>query len=490
MFVHCGSGWTSLRSRPGPRATLSRVMLLVVVIVAGALLAHSSAQESENLKREAQSQAAGGHWNEAAATLERAAALSPHDSDLQESLAFAEVETGQLAAAISSYQAALKLSPRNVSAEVGLAQAYRRAHNYDQARSILNRAIREHPKDPRPLAVFGDFDIEMQTYDAAIGHLRAALALAPSNVETRNRLAVAYSSKGDIANALVEIRKVLARDPANALAYYTRAQIYSDSNQDEPARRDAEKVVELQPQNPRGRALLGEILLRMPPGASASDVTRQCTRAVGVLEPLFSVQSNDSKTLYLLARAYRCAGQTDQAQKTLQEFEAASQNDRATKENQTQAKHLVEQSDALAIKNDFQGALDLLQQALAKDPTYGVAYSQLAKLYYSAGDIEKASGAIEQALSRNPYQPEFLYVQGKILEKQGKPDDALAAFQRATLIDPKESDAYFEMGTIYQQRNERARALAAYKKALDLSPNDPDYQRALDAFSRNAPPER
>ena len=203
---------------------------------------------------------------------------------------------------------------------------------------------------------------------------------------------------------------------------------------------------------------------------------------------MLATQSKDSETLFLLSRAYQCAGNSEEGQKTLAAFEASSQNDRTTKENQTQAKHLVQQANELALKNEFAGSLDLLQQAIALDPTYGAAYSQLAKLYYSAGDIQKASDAIAQALERNRYQPDFLYVQGKVFEKQGKLDEALAAFQQAALVNPKESDAYFEMGAIYQQRNDRAHALAAYKKAAELSPDDPDYRRALAALSGSASP--
>jgi tetratricopeptide (TPR) repeat protein len=307
---------------------------------------------------------------------------------------------------------------------------------------------------------------------------------------------VAYEAKGgaaDKANALEQIAKVLARDPQNALALYTRAEIYADQNRDALALLDAQTVVELQPQNSRGRALLGKILVRAPAGAAAELIKQRCGRAVVALEPLRNAAgtsgsaSADSETLFLLSRAYRCAGQDEKAAATLEEFEKSSQNDRTTKENQTQAKHLVQRADELAMKNDFAGSLAVLQQALAMDATYPAAYSQLAKLYYSAGDIEKASDAIGQALERAPYHPEYLYVQGKIFEKQGKLDDALGAFQRTVLVNPKESDAYFEMGAIYQQRGERAKALAAYAQAVEISPDDPDYKRALAGLNDSAP---
>jgi len=403
----------------------------------------------------------------------------------------AETAARKFPDAIASYQEALRLAPHNVKAEIGLAQAYRGVHNFDETKRILEQARREHPKNAAPLVVFGDLDIELQTYDAAITHLNAALALDPADVDARNRLAVAYKAKGDATNALAQIAKLLARDPKNALAHYTRAEIYSDHNQDSLALIDAQKVVELQPENPRGRVLLAKILVRAPAAAAGDEAKKRCAKAVDALEPLSQSgsqsQSPDSETLFLLSRAYRCAGQDDKAQETLAAFEKSSQNDRSTNENKTQAKHLVQQADELAMKNDFAGSLALLNQAIAMDPTYAATYSQLAKLYYSAGDIEKASDAIAQALAREPYHPEYLYVQGKILEKQSRFDDALAAFQKTTLVNPKESDAYFEMGAIYQQRGDRPSALAAYKKAVELSPDDPDYKRALVTFNSTQP---
>jgi len=395
--------------------------------------------------------------------------------------AHSEAQDGHYADAIRIYGEALRVSPGDLGAVVGIAQAYRSVHNYDEARRVLERAHREHPKSAPPLTLLGDLDIELQRYDEAIANLAAALALSPEDLATRNRLAAAYRSKGDEANALSEVAKILARDPDSALAYYTRAQIYSGRNQDALALPDARRIVALQPNNPRGRLLLATILLRAPERAAAPEVKRRCEEAVATLEPARVEASLDSEMLFLLSRAYRCAGRDLDAQNALTEFEAASQNERTTKENQTQAKHLVQQANDLAIKNDFAGSLDLLKEAIAMDPTYGAAYSQLAKLYYSAGDLEQASEAIGHALMRDPYQPDYLYVEGKLLEKQGKLDEALATFQKTALVNPNESDAYFEMGAIYEQRGEKAKAIAAYKRAMELSPDDPDYRRALNS---------
>jgi tetratricopeptide (TPR) repeat protein len=411
------------------------------------------------------------------------AQANPKQSDALVAKALAEAREGHFTDAVAAYHAALKVSPRDLEAEMGLAQAYRGVHNYDESRSTLERAHQEHPRKAAPLALLGDLDIELQRYDDAIANLAAAVALAPEDISTRNRLAAAYRSKGEEANSLAQVAKILARDPNNALAYYTRAQIYSARNDDALALPDAQKIVALQPHNVRGRVLLATILLRAPAGIPVTEIERRCEEAAAALEPAHSEVASDSETLFLLSRAYRCAGRDADAQSVLTEFEKVSQDERTTKENQTQAKHLVQQANDLALKNDFAGSLDLLRQAITVDRTYGAAYSQLAKLYYSSGEIDKASDAIGSALARDPYQPDYLYVEGKILEKQGKLDEALAAFQKTTLVNPKESDAFFEMGAIYEQHGEKEKAIAAYKQAVELSPDDSDYRRALQALT-------
>jgi tetratricopeptide (TPR) repeat protein len=446
------------------------------------LSAQAVSPASQNFTLEARAAAANGHWNLAASFYQKAIELHPRDAALRVELGAAFDKSGHLTDAIASYEAALRISPQNLPAALGLAEAYRAVHNYTETRHVLDHAHRRHPARAAPLAALGDLEIELQTYDAAIAHLKEAVALDPSDTKTRNFLAAAYKAKGDQESALAQLAKVLAHDPENALAYFLRAQIYSARNEDARALPDAKKSVALQPQNPSARTVLAKILVRTPENALPAVAAARCTLAVTTLEPLLETKSTDSETLFLLSRAYSCAGQEEQAQKTLAAFEAASQNDRATKQQQLEAKHLVDQAEDRAMKNDLPAALDLLQQAIAKDPTFSPAYSLLAKLNFSAGNLDKAGEAISQALALTPYMPDFLYVQGKIFEREGKLDEALEVFERTTLVNPKESDAYFEIGVIYQQRNDRARALAAYKKAAELSPDDTDYRRALAAL--------
>jgi tetratricopeptide (TPR) repeat protein len=393
------------------------------------------------------------------------------NKDARSTLESAELlaRQGRYPEAIEMYRRALVPVPRNESVEIGLSNAYRGVHNYEEARSILQTARREHAKSVAVLSALGSLEIEAESYDAAIEALRGAVALAPDDVKVRNLLGSAYLGKGESKAAFVEFERVLARDPENQLAHFSRAQILAETDQNEKALADTEKVVAAKPEYLPGRALLAKILVRL----------KQCERAAEILRPTMNPPALDTPSLFLLANAYECAGKRELAAGAREEFAAASQADRKRAENEAQSKHLVEQANELARENKFSEALELLQQALGKNPQNGFAYSQQAKIYFSMHDAQKASEAIGKALAIQPFQPDFLYVAGVIAEQAGKQDEALAAFEKVTQVNPKEADAYFEIGKIRLQQGDRVAALVAFRQAVALDPNDPEYLRAL-----------
>src|SRR5262249_30420618 len=148
------------------------------------------------------------------------------------------------------------------------------------------------------------------------------------------------------------------------------------------------------------RVLLAKVLIRL----------KQCPRAVETLRPAQNPPHLETQALFLLANAYDCAGDSASAQSVREEFAAASQSDRARAENETQSKHLTEQAGDLARQNQFVPAIDLLQQAIEKDPNNGFAYSQQAKILFSMRQPDQARESINRALVVQPYQPDFLYV--------------------------------------------------------------------------------
>lgn len=373
----------------------------------------------------------------------------------------------QFPAAVAAYQTILQTEPHNEKAELGLAAAYYGVYNYDQMRRLLREAAASHPKSAASLVELGKLDIHLLHYGDAILELTRAVRREPSFAAAHEQLGVAYQAKGDEQKALVEFNEAIRLAPDSASAHYFRGSLYADRNDHDRAYQDATAAYRAEATT-QTRELLAKTAL------SAG----KCDESVELLQPLAQSEDAAPEDIYLLSRAYKCAGQTQRAKEMQDEYEKRSQTLRDAKTRKMHADHLAINAGELARKNQLAPALTVLSQALEEDPENGPSLAQLAKIDFSRGDVAKAQEEIAKALRGDPYNPDYLYVRGKVLESTDL-TAALEAFQQTVLVDPKESDAYFEMGEVYLKMGERSRAAEALRRAVQLSPDDPDYKKAL-----------
>jgi tetratricopeptide (TPR) repeat protein len=378
------------------------------------------------------------------------------------------LQNHEFSAAMEAYQKVLKTDPLNEKAVLGLAAAYYGVYNYDQTRRLLREAATAHPASPAALVELGKLDIHLLHYDDAITELKRAVRRNPKSAGAHEQLGVAYQAKGDDQQALAQLNEAIRIAPGSASAHYFRGSLYADRNNAERAYQDAKAAYQLEPST-QTRGLLAKAALH----------GNKCDEAITLLQPLAGSEAVDPADLYVLSRAYKCAGQDRRAQEVQAEYEKRSRSVQESKTHKMQADHLAVEAGELARKNQLSPALDLLSQALAEDPQNGPTLALQAKIDFSRGKISEARQEIESALGADPYNPDYLYVLGKILEKQGELNPALDAFRKVTIVDPRESDAYFEISQIYLQNGDRARALSALRSAVKYSPDDPEYRKAL-----------
>ena len=384
---------------------------------------------------------------------------------------------GQYPEAIAAYKTYLRKHPRSEIAALGLAENYRRVHNIDEARSVLQATRTQHPQSVQVLKALGNLELEAQSYDAALDAFQAAKQIAPNDLQLHIYLGTAYKGKNDSDAALTEFNGVLVKDPGNPLAHFLRAELHSDAGENEKALADVEKVVQARPGYLPGQVLLAKVLVRL----------NRCRPAVEALEPAHENKQLTAESLFILANAYQCSGNSEKAKQVREEFTVAAQVEHQHNEDDVQSKHLVEQANEAAQKNNFPEALRLLDQALQQNPQNGFAYSQRAKILFSRGDVSGADKEIDRALAIQPFQPDFLYVKGVIQERQGELEGAIGSFTRVTEINPKEADAFYEIGTIRLRQGDTTKARAAFRKAVELDPEDSEYKRALEAVQSSQP---
>ncbi len=143
-----------------------------------------------------------------------------------------------------------------------------------------------------------------------------------------------------------------------------------------------------------------------------------------------------------------------------------------------QARHQWKRRGDKAIRR----SIDLLQQAVGRDPEFARAYSGLAAAYVVlpgyAGEepgpyLVKATEAAQQALSRNPNLAEAHAVLAEIAVSEERWTDAEAGFFFATSLDPNDPTAHQWYSLLLRQTGRLDKSLEEAKLALDLDPASP-----------------
>jgi tetratricopeptide (TPR) repeat protein len=252
---------------------------------------------------------------------------------------------GQLDEAISAYEQAVSISPKDTSAHVRLAQFL-----------ILRRRTAE-----------------------AAERAKEAVLLEPSSPQTLATLCRALDWEGEYASALDACECSTELDPQYAEAYAYLAEVYADLNDWIPARQNAQKAVDLNYQSMDAHRNQGYVLERQGRYRQAVDAYENAI----VLHPKLA-------SLYISAgRNYRALGKYTEA---IDRFEKAIRLDPTSPEGYT------ELGWAYYTAAQYSRAIDTLEQATRVGPDYALAWGRLGNVYYVLQQYEEAAPALQQAI--------------------------------------------------------------------------------------------
>src|SRR5277367_2182912 len=134
-------------------------------------------------------------------------------------------------------------------------------------------------------------------------------------------------------------------------------------------------------------------------------------------------------------------------------------------------------------------AVDRLQNAIAQDPEFALAYAKLGEAYrlkYKASNdskwIQLALANSERALKLNPQLPSAYVTLGSLHTLTGDNELALTEFQKAVALDSRNPDAIIGMAWSYEQAGRLDQAEAEYKRAAALNASDWSNRNELALF--------
>src|SRR5207244_13012896 len=103
------------------------------------------------------------------------------------------------------------------------------------------------------------------------------------------------------------------------------------------------------------------------------------------------------------------------------------------------------QAAALSDQNRFPEAAAALEQLLADDPNFDIAWKALGYALLSMGDYARAEPALGVARKLLPESAEVEYYLGGVAYNQGKQAEAAAQLRRATELKPDYAAAYLPL---------------------------------------------
>src|SRR5437588_10713549 len=324
-------------------------------------------------------------------------------------------ELGQNEAAIEEFNFALKSDPKSVPALDGLAKALIAQKRYSAAIAYL----KDGPPDPvlqDDLAVAYSSNGDVAE---AVKLLAQLVQQNPSSADRHARLGLAYTQESQFRQALDEFREALRLDPGNDVTRLSYVKALIILAEFQSALPEIQNYVRRKPHDFDALYLMGVVNRGLGDYAAAEPLLKQAValnpnhydsrynlglvlakvgrpqEALVQLEKAVQLNSASSEARFQLAAVLRSLGQEQRARKELEDFQERKQQ--SVKENVAGTK--VNQANEYFQAGEYQRAVDVYHEALAQDPGHARTYYDLALSLDRLGNIAEARDALQKAIS-------------------------------------------------------------------------------------------
>ena len=493
------------------------------------------------------------------AELEKAIATQP-SAGVYDALGAYFGQRQQLSCAITAFGAAVHQDPDSWEARFNLSLALLQTHDAARAARQLKVAVRIKPDDPLGHIAFGEALSELGQNDAAVGEFKLALKSDPKSVPAldglakaliaqkrysaaiafikdgpvdpvlQDDLALAYSSNGDLAEAVKLLAELVQQDPPSADRHARLGIAYAQQTQFRQAVDEFREALRLAPSNDVTRisyvkalVVLGEFQTALPEiqnysrrkphdfnavylmgvvdrgignYAAAEDMLKRAValnpnhydtrynlgfvlaklgrpqEALVHFEKAAQLNPASSEARFQLAAVLRSVGQEQRARQELEGFQ--KRKEQSVKENV--AGTSVNQANEYFQAGEYQRAVDVYREALAQDPGNARTYYDLALALDHLGRIAEERDALQKAIGLDSTIARAHNQLGLMNLEAGQQTDAEKELKAAIALDPGYAEAQNNLGVLYGQQGKNKEAENLFRQATE---NNPQYTQAF-----------
>lgn len=325
------------------------------------------------------------------------------------------------------------------------------AGKYDDAKVLIEHALRERPRDPRLWTLDGITLVRLNQKDHALESFRHALQLSPDYLPALEGAAqLEYEVAPDKAVPL--LKKILKQRPEDRTSHAMLAEI-SFKNGDCEAARDEYAASQLSP--PQSSGALKEF-------GSCLVQQKRIQEALPVFQRLSELEPENRRALYELAVVQFLNGRYTTAIKILESLLARGPD----------ADAFALLGEAYEAISDTEHAIGALRRAISTKPDVPEYYADLAYIYQAQRDFQQGIDIVNAGLQRNPKAASLYLARGILYSELAQFEKGLADFNTAEALDPNVDLGSEARGLAELQRNDLPEAERIVRERIRQHPND------------------
>ncbi|HUO20769.1 MAG TPA: tetratricopeptide repeat protein [Steroidobacteraceae bacterium] len=354
--------------------------------------------------------------------LKTAVQQHPDDAELLAVRAVARKQLKDLAGAAADAHRAVELAPRNEDAIATLAGIYQAQGERDQARALVEGAVRD----------------------------------IPGSVDLRFMLAQIYTASGRAADAETQYRKLIELQPANPAHRLRLAEFYSNSNQLDAAEATLRSAVRDFPDDRTARLSLIEFL----------DARRGREVAEAELGKMIAAEPKNYDLQFALARIYHGAGDNQKAEAVYRGVIG---------QEGTDPPGLVARDGLAALRlqqNDPDSVLRLANEVLAQNPRDNDALIMRADVELARKDARDAIADLRTVQRDQPANPGVLRALARAHLANGEPRVAEEVMRQAVELNPGDATLESELAELLASLGKSDEANTTIARAVEQLPGN------------------
>ncbi len=467
-------------------------------------------------------------WKSAKAIAAELNGQFPRDVNVLVALARAQLESGDMDAAISSYKLAHRLAPDSIPIRSSYVALLKQAKYFREAWDVLQEAVVRNPQNTSLKAELIRGDAEIDGVDGAVSRAREFAASDPGNniydlvsaelYENAGRagdavallekattarpaddgLAVAlfqlFTRMGDFTKAETVLTSRLQTDPNNSAAGSALAPLYLVTGRPDDAKKLYNELLSQRPDDVAALVGLAGIVI----------AEKKWPEAMGYIGRARAIAPNDPAPGLFLVNMYGLQQDWENAFATATELvgkfpknvdvidklgrvqiEAGDTN--AALSTYKRAHEIAPNSlpilstyvGLLKTAKNFPEARSVLQAALDRDPQNAPLKADMIRVDAEIGGLDAGLAGARKFAAKDPDNSLYDVVSAELYEKAGRSGEAVALLEKVVAARPSDTNLTIALSRLYIDTGIRAKAEAVLKARLKDDPKDFPARSAL-----------